>query len=642
MKKGNHKDKRRRIDWRNEQHKLKYSAFLTEELIAQGLDKIYRIRNEEVAKSNIKTLSLWIKAACEKTVKHFYGSKKDRKRKFKKSRIWWCDTLTDIRKSRAGNTQKKVKLKQRLALAVKHRKTSKAVKVLKKLKKCNKENFLLNKAYKKLINKGKVLESKIQRRKLIEGFLADPTIFWKEVTSRRGAKIEVDISLDMLKSAYEENFTKITQSDASKNFSFWLEIEMRSIINKYSVWLKNKKCKIKIRTVDICSIMKKLENNKKGGLNGESNEMYKYGVNTSLPKIIANLFQSMIKGGYCPENLNTGLICTIIKDSSQSNQDIGNTRPITLSETLAIIFEHLILKFIHKRTLHKHQFGFRQKSSCQHAVFSLREIMEDVVNKGSNAYAVFLDFSKAFDKVNRIKLLYKLMHYLDPWVWLAVKNYYDKLVLYVQDNKGNISIPFKSLVGVKQGGPASPDLFNDYINDLLISLELSHGTYKLGGMDKGVMVYADDTTIVCDSLDSLNKNIKIIESYCDRYDICINAKKTKCMIFGPIKSIVEPEVKVNGQTLEIVDTFKFLGVHIDRDGGYKKHLNIRRSAFFSGVLGTWREWVWRPNKNEKFAIHFPSEIQINVWHGVYENESSVDTQGGGHVGIESPQKDMRP
>ncbi len=54
-------------------------------------------------------------------------------------------------------------------------------------------------------------------------------------------------------------------------------------------------------------------------------------------------------------------------------------------------------------------------------------------------------------------------------------------------------------------------------------------------------------------------------------------------MFGPIKSIVDPEVKVNGQTLELVDTFKFLGVHIDRDGGYKKHLQMRRNSFFTGI-----------------------------------------------------------
>ena len=54
------------------------------------------------------------------------------------------------------------------------------------------------------------------------------------------------------------------------------------------------------------------------------------------------------------------------------------------------------------------------------------------------------------------------------------------------------------------------------------------------------------------------------------------------MIFGTIKSIVEPEILVNGQILEIVDTFKFLGVHIERKGNPDKHIKIRRTAFLSG------------------------------------------------------------
>jgi hypothetical protein len=358
---------------------------------------------------------------------------------------------------------------------------------------------------------------------------------------------------------------------------------MSKVIEKYSVWIKNKKFKIKIDQGCISNIMKNLKNNKAGGLNGEKNEMYKYGRETELPRVIATLFRAIIEGGYCPDNINIGLICTIIKDSSQSNQNIENTRPITLSETLAIILEHFILIYLHKRILHRHQFGFRQRSSCLHAVFTLREIMEEVKEKGKNAYAVFLDFSKAFDKVNRVKLLYKLMHHLDPRIWLLVKNYYNSLTLYVQDNNGNISVPFKSKVGVKQGGPASPDLFNDYINKLIIMLETCRETYKLGGLYKGVMVYADDTTLVCDSIESLNKCIKIIEDYCDQYDIIINAKKTKCMIFGRICSIVEPEVRVNGQILEIVESFKFLGVHVDNAGQFKKHVSARRSTFFTGL-----------------------------------------------------------
>ena len=127
-----------------------------------------------------------------------------------------------------------------------------------------------------------------------------------------------------------------------------------------------------MRVCEIVKIMKNLKNKKKGGHNKCCNEMFKYSTETSLPHVVANLFQNIIRGGYFPDNLNIGLICTIIKDSSASNQELDNTRSITLSEVLSIsivsisivskycILEHYIQTHIHRRVLHRHQFGFRQ------------------------------------------------------------------------------------------------------------------------------------------------------------------------------------------------------------------------------------------------------------------------------------------
>jgi hypothetical protein len=248
---------------------------------------------------------------------------------------------------------------------------------------------------------------------------------------------------------------------------------MKKIVEKYTNLVKKKKSKCKVKTSQIISIIKKLKNRKRGGFNGESNEMYKYGILSLLPRVIAILFENIIRGGFFPDNLNIGLIITIIKNPAESNSSMDNTRPITLSEVLSVILEHYLLIFIHKITLHKHQYGFRQNSSCMHAVFVLNEIMADVRHKDSKAYAVYLDFSKAFDKVNRTKLLYKLMFNVEPEIWILIKNYYENLLIFVQDNKGQISGPFSSTVGVKQGGPASPDLFNDYINKLIVMLDVS-------------------------------------------------------------------------------------------------------------------------------------------------------------------------
>jgi hypothetical protein len=218
-----------------------------------------------------------------------------------------------------------------------------------------------------------------------------------------------------------------------------------------------------------------------------------------------------------------------------------------------------------------------------HAVFSIKEIMADINKNKENGYAVYLDFSKAFDKVNRIKLLYTLIRTTSPSIWLLVKSYYENLILFVKDKDGNISSSFKATVGVKQGGNMSPWLFNKYINNLIERLETSKKTYEINGISKGVMVYADDTNVIAHTFDDLMICIFIIERYCSLYDICINAKKTKWKFFGEPRSIVEDEVKLNGATLEKVKSFKFLGVIIAQDGSYKEHILKRRSMFMSGM-----------------------------------------------------------
>jgi hypothetical protein len=114
-----------------------------------------------------------------------------------------------------------------------------------------------------------------------------------------------------------------------------------------------------------------------------------------------------------------------------------------------------------------------------HAVFHLNEIALDAKAKDKNAYALFLDFTKAFDKINRIKMMYSLMNQCSSRYWLMIYNYYSKSTLVVQGPNNRKTETFKSTVGVKQGGPASPRKFNGLINILIIILIKSGMTYKI-------------------------------------------------------------------------------------------------------------------------------------------------------------------
>ena len=89
--------------------------------------------------------------------------------------------------------------------------------------------------------------------------------------------------------------------------------------------------------------------------------------------------------------------------------------------------------------------------------------------------------------------------------------------------------------------------------------------------------YVDDTTLMAESREEL-KNILIkVKEETEKAGLKLNIQKTKIMAFGPITSW-----QVNGETLETVRDFIFLGSKITTDGDcsreIKRRLLLRRSS----------------------------------------------------------------
>jgi hypothetical protein len=293
----------------------------------------------------------------------------------------------------------------------------------------------------------------LERQELLLKYAKHPNLFWKEINNRKGNGIQMDIDLKLLREKYLDNFNSLSQTESSKA----LQCKMELIISQYISKIKNSNSDVKISNELIEGIIKGLKNKKKPGKNGVSNEMLKNSCSTQVPNILANLFESLINGFYCPKNINIGIIITIIKNSEGCNRSFDNSRPITISEPISMVLESVIINdFSRRGKLSKHQYGFKANSSCSHAVFALKEISNHARMNSRNVIALFLDFSKAFDKVNRTKLWFKLMQKLNPSIWLLLKNYYEQMQTFVIGTNGEILEPFASCVGVKQGGKFSP------------------------------------------------------------------------------------------------------------------------------------------------------------------------------------------
>ena len=155
---------------------------------------------------------------------------------------------------------------------------------------------------------------------------------------------------------------------------------------------------------DIVDAVNRLKLGKAPGFDG----IVKEHIVHAHPSIFVHLqllFNMVYVHGYVPEDFDRGLTVPVPKDKLGDLTSAQNYRPITLSPTIAKLFEHCIVsKFANSISSHELQFGFKNKSSCAQAIFVLQQVCEYFVSCGSNVYIATLDASKAFDRVNHVKL----------------------------------------------------------------------------------------------------------------------------------------------------------------------------------------------------------------------------------------------
>ena len=100
---------------------------------------------------------------------------------------------------------------------------------------------------------------------------------------------------------------------------------------------------------------------------------------------------------------------------------VDDFRGISISPAISKVFEHCILhRYRDFFKTSDNQFGFKQGSSCAHAIYSLNCVVDYYVNYGSMINICALNLSKAFDKMSHYGLFIKLMERRIPDMLLYV------------------------------------------------------------------------------------------------------------------------------------------------------------------------------------------------------------------------------
>ena len=236
-------------------------------------------------------------------------------------------------------------------------------------------------------------------------------------------------------------------------------------------------------------------------------------------------------------------------------------------------------------------------TSTKHAYFVVNETLQLYRDGGSPCWAASLDATKAFDRLWRSGLFYKLIDKIPDVIWRI-------LFLYYKSSKGmikqgnSISKAFAIEEGVKQGGIISPLLFNFFINDLLSQcLELNIGA-KVGELNVCVIAYCDDLIL----LSPIKSHLRKLLSVCDEFAI-----KWKLQ-FNPLKSLIyctdnnrlqESNFLIGGGNLKPVTDFEYLGLPIGNktyiNNFFEEKFRSVEKAFFTIRRVGIHKGFWFPN-----------------------------------------------
>ena len=327
---------------------------------------------------------------------------------------------------------------------------------------------------------------------------------------------------------------------------------------------------------DVRAALKKMKNNKATGPDQIPGEVWKV-LGDEGVRILKDVFNMVIKTGRMPEEWRKSILVPIYKGKGDV-LSCSNYRGIKLLCHTFKLWERIVNNWLREIVSpDEMHFGFMPQKGTTDAIFALRQVIEKQREGQGNMSAVFIDLEKAYDRVPREELWKALRTRKVPeHLVVLIKDMYDGCSTIVRCEAGE-SEPFGTRVGVHQGSTLSPFLF-------VLLMDVLTEEVKLGVPSS--IIYADDIMICLPQTTDLNVALEQWREKLEDRGLVLNRNKTKWMKCKFNQEEEEDvDLEMDGTILEEVDTFKYLGSVIQKDGGIENEITSRIQAGW----GNWKK-----------------------------------------------------
>uniref|UniRef100_A0AAV1VNP9 Reverse transcriptase domain-containing protein n=1 Tax=Peronospora matthiolae TaxID=2874970 RepID=A0AAV1VNP9_9STRA len=371
-----------------------------------------------------------------------------------------------------------------------------------------------------------------------------------------------------------------------------------------------------VTPTDLAAAIRHMKSTSAPGMDGLTAGFYQVAPDV-FGACLSLVFNNRLLHGTLLPSQRKSAVVLLHKNGSRASP--GNYRPISLvqvdvkvlSKALTYRLQHVIMDLIHPD-----QKGFVKGRSIHHHVRFLADLQNLVTAMDDDAYALFLDFEKAFDRVNwtyMFRLLERMGLGAEFLQWIHLLYHKPQAHLVINQNIQPALFPTR---GVKQGDPLSALLFVLTIEPLgnLLRSHEEYGVCVSADHTCTSTFFADDSTLLGSSITNIQAQLELVDEYCRGSGAKLNLSKSVLLALNRNHDCpILPGVKVLGR----MESVKYLGILVSQSCVNDETVEFLDQRFYDGF----KAWYRRARTLRGRLLIAQTMVLSRLWH--YTQHASI-------------------